>query len=349
MRVTQQQVAERAGVTRATVSYVLNGRAEELRITDRVVRRVEQAAQQLGYTPSHAARTLVSGKSMTLGLLAGGPGGHMNPFWSMVAEGVESEALKAGYDVLLIGGERDRESAGVRYLQQGRVDGLIAVGGPMTSGAAEAWRDAPVPPVVVQFSPLEGVPRVDLDAGPGLREAVEYLAELGHREVVWVGPGHREKWKGGDRLPVVREAADEQGMEVEVLQVRPAGGEVGGPLDAQIERWHEALAEALPEPLPGTAVMCWNDLVALGLYGVLRERGRRVPEDVSVVGFDNHVADCALPPLSTISFEFRQLGAAATRLALRVAEGELCVEEARETVQTVPARFVPRRSTGPAG
>ena len=347
MRVTQQEVAEQAGVTRATVSYVLNGRAEELKITDQVVRRVKKAARDLGYTPSHAARALVSGKSMTLGLLVGGPSADVSPFWSLVAEGVESEALKAGYDVLLISGERDRDLAGLRYLRQGRVDALIALGGPPGNRGAEAWQDAPTPPIVVHFCPLEGLPRVDLDAAPGLRAAVEHLVELGHRDIVWIGPGRREKWKGGDRLPIVREAAGEMGATIKVLKVRPdqIPGERG--ISAEIEGWRRALERELPDPLPGTGAMCWNDPLALGLYGVLQERGVGVPEDLSVVGFDNHVADCALPPLSTVSFEFRRLGAAATRLALEIAEEGLSTEEARQTVRTVPSRFVPRESTGP--
>lgn len=99
-KVTQQQVAEEAGVTRATVSYVLTGRAEELSITPEVVKRVERAAARLGYLPNLAARALVSGRSRTLGLMLRG-----NPFWGLIAEGVESAALDAGYDVLLMRGQ----------------------------------------------------------------------------------------------------------------------------------------------------------------------------------------------------------------------------------------------------
>jgi LacI family transcriptional regulator len=93
MAVTQRQVASAAGVTRATVSYVLSGRAKELKITDAVTHRVRRAAKKLGYTPNHAARVLVSGRSMALGLLLGDAAGHVAPFW--IARSRSNSALAA--------------------------------------------------------------------------------------------------------------------------------------------------------------------------------------------------------------------------------------------------------------
>ncbi len=343
MKVTQNDVAERAGVTRATVSYVLSGKAPEHSITDAVMRRVREASEELGYVGHHAARALVSGRSRTIGVLVGGPDGAIAPFWSLIAEGVERAAMQAGYDVLILSGRRDRESAGLSYLRQGKADGLIALGAQSTDLAA--WRDAETPPVVLAPGGVSGFPTVRLDVSSGYGEACAHLTGLGHRRVLWVGPP-----EGSDvgRGAAATRAAGKCGLEPVVLRVDETEPPFWVPRDRCIEFWQGALREALPESLEATAVLCWNDRAALGLLALLGERGLNVPEDVSVVGFDDDEAAVALPPLSTIGQEYHEVGAMATRLALRVIEGRLSTTEARETVVQVPSHFVARRSTGPA-
>lgn len=343
-RVTQQQVAELAGVTRATVSYVLAGRARELKITDAVVRRVEEAARRLDYTPNHAARSLASGKSMTLGLLLGGPASVVMPFWSQIAEGAEAAALEAGYDVLLVSVRQAPARVGMRYLRQRRVDALIALG-QASPTSARAWRGAAVPPVVIQAFGPPGLPSVGLDAAVGLREAMEHLAGLGHRRLLWLSLGRRHDY---GRSAVAQRAAQELGLGLEVAHLDVAARPIGLPADAQVAFWRDAIGARLPDPPAASAILCWNDQMALGLYAVLEQRGMRVPGDVSVVGFDDLEAPLALPPLSSVSHEFHQMGAAATRLALRMVRGELSAEAASGTVVLVPSRFVARQSTGPA-
>jgi len=342
VRVTQKQVAELARVTQATVSYVLNGRAQELSITPPVVARVRQAARQLGYYPSHAARSLVSGRSRTLGLLLGGPDGHVAPFWSHIAEGVESEALKAGYDVLIVSGRREGEPAGLCYLRQRRVDALIALGA--TRDELEDWPEAALPPVVLSPEGIGGFPTVRLDVGTGYGEALARLAELGHRRVLWVGPP-RGSCYGRD--VVVAELARRGGVRAEIIHLEREEPPFWVPVEECIQFWRDALGAALPDPLPAAALLCWNDRAALGLYALLAGRGVRVPGDVSVVGFDDDEAALAQPPLSTVSQQYRETGAAATRLALRMVEGELSVGQARRTVARVASHYVPRHSVGP--
>lgn len=342
-RPTQQQVAELAGVTRATVSYVLAGRAQEMKITDAVVRRVREAARQLDYTPSHAARSLASGKSMTLGLLLGGSASVVMPFWSQIAEGAEAAALGAGYDVLLVSAGRAPAFAGIRYLRQGRVDALIALG-QASPTSARAWRQAAVPPVVIQAFGPPGLPTVGLDAAVGLRQAMQHLAGLGHRRLMWLSPGRRHDY---GRSAVAQRVAQECGLSIEVVHLDVPARPIGLPPDAGVAFWHDAIGARLSDPLAATAVLCWNDQMALGLYATLAQRGVRVPEQVSVVGFDDQEAALALPPLSSVSHEFHEMGAEATRLALRMVRGELSADAAAETVVLVPSRFVPRQSTGP--
>lgn len=344
-RTTQQEVAELAGVTRATVSYVLGGRSGELGITDAVVRRVRRAARELRYTPSHAARALASGKSMTLGLLLAEAGASATPFWALIAEGVEAAALGAGYDVLLIDAPGDVGGRGARYLRQGRVDALVVLGRVTASGARQ-WAKVPVPPVVIHAFGPPGLPSVGLDPEPGLRQAAGHLAERGHRRLLWLSPGRRLDY---GRSAVAQGIAEKCGLQADVLDLGVARRPIGKPLDEQIAFWRDAIRRRLPHRPAATAVLCWNDRMALGLYAVLAERGWRVGEDLSVVGFDDLEAPLALPAMSSISHEFRKMGTEATGLALGLADGSLSREADGDIVVRVPSRFVSRRSTGPAG
>ncbi len=343
MAVTQQKIAEAVGVTRATVSYVLGGRADEMRIGADVVDRVRRVARELGYRPHHAARALVSGRAQTLGLVLGDGEGSVAPFWSGIAEGVEAAALRAKYNVLLIGGEPDGEPAWLRHLQERRIDGLIALG----KIAWEVGRcpDIPMPPVTLRALGPEGVPQVGLDARAGYRQAVAHLAELGHRRLLWIGPEEAFANRG----LVLQAQAESAGLEAAVVAVGdPAVEAPSLPVDARIARWRDVLARDLPDPLTATCVLCYNDRMALGLYDVLGERGLGIPADVSVIGFDDLEAPMALPAMSTISHEFSLLGAEATRLALDMIEGRVTKKQAIASRRLVPARFLARRSTGPA-
>jgi LacI family transcriptional regulator len=341
MRPSQNDIAEMAGVTQATVSYVLNGRAAELKITAPVVQRVLKAARELGYAPTHAARVLVTGKTRTLGLVLRGIGQFAAPYWTMTADGVEAAALEAGYDVLIISRQRDPEGAGLRYLRERRVDALI--GFRPVPEDLELWKQEPTPPVLVHSFGAQGLPVVDLDPAPGIVRAVEHLAGLGHRTLLWLGPAT----VACERAEAAAGAARRHGLEFSRCELQVADGDLDAPRNPAPAGWRERIRKALPEPLPATAVLCYNDCLALGLYALLAERGLAVPRDVSVVGFDDAEAPLAVPPLSTISHQFHEIGSEATRLALRILNEEISPEEARQTRILVPAQFVPRQSSAP--
>ncbi len=329
-------------MTRAAVSYVLSGRAEQMRLSKDLVRRVRQAAEDLGYVPNHAATSLASGRSQTLGLLLGDAAGRVAPFWSPIAEGVEAGALEAGYDVLLIRARGDAALEGLRRLQQRRVDGLVVLG--RSADRAAVWREAPVPPVVIRTGRSAALPGVELDARPGIDAAVEHLAGLGHRRLLWLGPARGVE----SRARAVDEAARRQGLATDVIVVERPGDEAWQSAESEIAQWGDALRGVLPDRLPMGAILCWNDRLALGLYAVLAQRGLRVPSDVSVVGFDDQEASLGLPGLASISHEFRRMGIEATRLALRIITGELSADQAPGAVVRVPSRYVVRPSVGPS-
>jgi DNA-binding LacI/PurR family transcriptional regulator len=147
---------------------------------------------------------------------------------------------------------------------------------------------------------------------------------------------------------VVTKVAHGAGTGLDVLHLDQLELPFWIPADQCIEAWRDGLREALRGRVAATAVLCWNDRMALGLYAVLAEMGLAVPGDVSVLGFDDDEAALALPPLDTISQEYRRIGSAATQVALRLAEEQLSVADALEIIEWVPSRFVRRHSIGPA-
>lgn len=340
--VTQQQIAQASGVTRATVSYVLAGRAAELKISREVVDRVETAARELGYAPSHAGQALVTGRSRTIGLILGSG----DDFWGRIAEGVEAEAFARGYDLLLIHGGDDAQSRARRLLGQRRVDGLIVLG-TFSQQVSATWSQLQAPPVVIHARGGRGLPGVELDGSAGMSEAVDHLWTLGHRQIMFVQPAHLQFNVGSDRLIAVQQRGREHGITVVPCSV-DAKITREHSLDQRIAAWSEAIRHAVPGPRIPSAVICWNDLIALGLYAVLQERGLRVGRDVSVVGFDDHHAAAALPAMTTVSYQSRELGQAAARIAVDIASGALPPNEAIQTIIRLPARLIIRQSTGPA-
>ena len=347
---TLKQVARRAGVSPATASLVLNGRARELKISDPAARRVLKAARKLGYRANYHARTLSLGRSFTLGLAMGADpeGGLLHRFWSAVAAGVDAAARQNDNDLLLIGprpGELVLER-GIRCLQEKRVDALIAVGA-LYESIPDSLLDLELPIVFVEASEPGPHPTVNMDPAPGIVEAVEHLARLGHRRVLWLGKQAERGIRLPERAEAFRAAVKAAAIEGREHFVRTESG-----YDPRVERLigreREALAGCLPFPEGTTAIICFNDLMGLALYSLLAEHGLRVPRDVSVIGFDDLHASRAVPPMTTISHVLPQMGREAVALALSVVDGDRSPEEMCGVVEVVPSRLVMRESTASA-
>ncbi len=344
---TLKQVAEQAGVSTATASLVLNGRARELKISDGCAGRVLAAAKDLGYRGNYHARTLSVGRAYTLGLaLAPRQGmGLEHRLLNAVAAGVDSAAREHGNDLLLIG-PRPNEPVfehGIRCLQEKRIDALIAVGA-IYDSAPESLLDVDSPVVLVEAPEGNGHPTVNMDPAPGIEEAVRHLADLGHRSILWLG----KQGKGGvvlaERAEAFRRAAEEAGIEgrEHFLQVESA---YHPQVERLIECDREILKSCFPLPDDTTAIICFNDLMGLALYSLLNERGLRVPQDISVIGFDDLHASRAVPAMTTISHVLPEMGREAVALALEMVDGTKTGEATRGVVKKVPSRLVIREST----
>ena len=334
-RATSADVAARAGVSRTTVSFVLNDRAG-VTIPDETRRRVEDAARELGYHAHGAARALAGGTSHTIGLVLRQSPEQVSVD-ALLAEtlwGIGSEAHEGGYRVLV----EPLSPDGGRYsdlVRSQRVDGLI-VSGPRTDDAELVALVEDGFPIILQGSlPELSAPSVDVDNRAGARTAVEHLVSLGHRRIACITNAPLAYTAAADRLAGYRDALEAAGLPyASDLVVEGAFDAASGCVAMQ------GLLARVPDV---TAVFVASDIVAFGALRALREAGRRVPADVSVVGFDDiPLARHFDPPLTTIRLPARALGAAAGRALLERLAGRLGNER-----RLLPTELVVRDSTAP--
>jgi len=320
-RVTSVDVARRAGVSQSTVSLVLSGKASG-RISARTEAAVRQAAEELGYRPNVAARTLRTGTARTVGLVVTDV---THPFFGPVLRGAQAAAWRAGYAVALVdvANDPDRERASFEALRAGPADGYMFFTVDPPEGSGEHV-------VAIEVSP-PGMPFVRVDTERGTDLAVRHLLALGHRRFGHLGSGldaETFRFRRARLLALLGEAGIDPGAYATA--------------DFTFDAARRAALELLSDPERPTAVYCDDDLLAGGVYLAARELGLRIPEDVSVVGFDDlPFARVFDPPLTTIAIDPEELGATAFELLAKLMRGE------QPSGRILPVELVVRRSTGP--
>ncbi len=332
-RATSADVAARAGVSRTTVSFVLNARADS-GIPPETWRRIEEAARELGYHPHGAARALAGGTSHTIGFVLRQSSEQVAAD-ALLAEtlwGIASEARTGGYRVLV----EPLSPNGGRYselLLSQRVDGLI-VSGPRTDDDELAALVADGFPIILQGSlPDVHAPSVDIDNRAGARAAVDHLVALGHRRIGCITNAPLAYTAAADRVAGYRDALEAADVAFDATLVAE------GAFDAASGR--AAMASLLTRTEPVSAVFVASDMVAFGALRALREAGRRVPADVSVVGFDDiPLARHFDPPFTTIRLPANALGAAAGRALIDRLAGRPTSERT-----LLPTELIVREST----
>jgi LacI family transcriptional regulator len=328
-------VAAAAGVSATTVSHVISGRRP---VGERTGAEVRAAMRELGYVPNHVAQSLRRGASRTIGLLVPD---IANPYFAELARGAEDASEARGLSLLLCNTAFDagREERYLEILRAGRVDGMLYAAGapPRTERLAELARTFQL---VIVDEELEGVAASSVvsDNAHGGRLAGEHLRELGHRELL-VLEGPQELRSARDRAAGF--VAAFAGCEARIERI--AG-------DYRAERTAAAVAEAVAARRDGTppftAVFAANDLVALAAIEALDAAGVRVPQDVSVVGYDDTVlAGLVRPSLTTVRQPVQRMGwIAAERLAAALA-GE---DRSEISKVVLDVELVSRQTTGPA-
>jgi len=327
-----RDVAQRAGVSIATVSRTVNGIST---VAPELAERVWSAIREVGYVPNTQARALVSGRSRLLGLVVSE---ITNPFFPELVQEFETLAVEQGYEVFIGSTNYDpvRTELLVRRMLQRSVDGVAIMTFGIEQELIQKLVDRAFPMVFVDSGPdMPNIRVLKVDYGEGIREAVQHLAALGHRKIAFIsGPLHMRSAVA--RRDAFLKSMSELGLTVPREHIIEGTHTMEGGIQATEHVLH--LGE-----MP-TAIVCSNDMTAIGVLHGLHRTTHEVPDDISVIGFDDiHLAQFVLPPLTTVQMSCKLLAAAAIQ-ALR-AGIEPALPQAGQTEWPIPTHLVVRQST----
>lgn len=312
-RATAKDVAELAGVSRTTVSFVLNN-VPGMRISEETRQAVFNAAKQLNYHPDATARHMVSGQTSVIGFVM-----RQSPeqafadlFLPQVLGGLSRAASAQGYHILFEPiSPGDTSGAYIRLLRERHVDGIVLSGPRSDDHELLKIHAEGAAIVLIGQLPGSGIPCVDVDNIGGAQLATQHLVSLGHRRVALITNAPPEYTASADRLSGYRQALEAAGIPFDNILVRygnftPQSG-------------FDSMSDLLSIDQPPTAVFVASDTVALGAIQSIRRRGLRIPQDVALIGFDDiPTAEFIDPPLSTIRLPASGLGWGAADMLIRL-------------------------------
>jgi LacI family transcriptional regulator len=332
-RMDIRTIARIANVSIATVSRTINHVAT---VNPKISKRVWEVIDELDYFPNTQARALVSGRSRLFGLIVSE---ITNPFFPELIQGFEDIAVEHGYEILVSSTNNDpkRMTHCIRRMIERKVEGVAI----MTFGIEEPLLDQlakrKVPLVFIDVAPdRPGCSVLKVDYRHGIRQGVQHLAALGHRHIAFIS-GPAKLHSAHSRAVAFSKSLRECG-----IAPNPAWIVEG---DHTLEGGVAATEQLLGEKTRPTAVMCSNDMTAIGVMHKLYRAGLRVPDDLSVIGFDDiHIAQVTIPPLTTIQMSRYELARSAF-VALRD-HAEATGEAAPKREYNIPTDLIVRESTG---
>jgi DNA-binding LacI/PurR family transcriptional regulator len=308
-RVSIKDIAKAAGVSHSTVSRSLS---DSPLVTPDTKARIQRLAREMGYIPDAWARSLVMGETRAVGVVVTT---IADPFIAEVVQGIESTAYEHDYTVILASSNSDpsREISAVEMLRSKRVDGVIVTASRVGALYQTHLERVGVPVVLINnHSEQSGhyLYSVTVDNQHGGYLATRHLVELGHRRIAYVtGPLNHSSDTG--RLAGYHQALNEAGISFDSALVAPGNG--------RVESGEQALSELLKAAGPFTAVFCYNDMTAIGLLRAARRFNLAVPQDLSVVGFDDiSFASYVCPALTTIAQPQFEMGQQAMQMTLEL-------------------------------
>lgn len=334
-RPTQSDVARIAGVSRATVSYVLNNQTDQrIPISIETRQRVLEVIEQLGYEVDARAQSLRSGETKTIGVLLPI---YENPYFWQILMGIASEAESVGYSLLLAHNSLtpEREYQSIRELAEQRVDGMILLIGfhEFSEIALNQIRKSLRPIVEISASASE-FDHVHQSYGEGAIALMRHLISLGHQRIGFVC-GVTVMSQGVDRITAYRQALEESNLPYDETLIHPCG--------ELLEDGYRAAIELLSRPDRPTAVLAINDLLGIATLRAATDLGLRIPQDVSIASFDNiPFAQYTIPRLTTIASSPEENGRDAVRLLLK----RLVDPKRPQEVVTSNWRLLIQESTG---
>ncbi|HEY9292989.1 MAG TPA: LacI family DNA-binding transcriptional regulator [Microlunatus sp.] len=325
MAVTLADVAAAAGLSGSTVSRALS---DPDKVNASTRDRVVKIATEMGYVPNHTARSLTSGRTDLIGLLVPD---IANPFFPPIIKAVQARAAAKGRTILIsdIDEHPGDEVGRARELRK-RTDGLIIASPRTPDNRLTALTE--LSPIVFINREIPDAASVIIDAGDGMQQAVEHLAALGHRHIAYLN-GPRRSWSNEQRRLAINEAADRLGLTLSEH----------GPYEPQVQSGVHAADLVLAGG--STAVIAYDDLIALGVMARLTERGVRAGSEISVIGVDDSpMSAMAYPTLTTVHVPGAEAGTVAVDSLLGLIDGTL---DQTEPIR-LETRLVVRSSTGPA-
>jgi DNA-binding LacI/PurR family transcriptional regulator len=332
-RMDIRTIARLANVSIATVSRTMNHVAT---VNPKIAKRVWEVIDELDYFPNTQARALVSGRSRLFGLIVSE---ITNPFFPELIQGFEDIAVEHGYEILVSSTNYDpvRMAHCIRRMLERKVDGVAVMTFGIEEPLLEQLAKRKIPLVFIDVGPERpGISLLKVDYHHGIRQGVQHLAALGHRDIAFV-TGPMRLRSAQSRLTAFTSSLKECGITPNSLWIIEGDHTLEGGIIAT-----EKLLASKPMP---TAVMCSNDMTAIGVLHKAYRLGLRVPDDLSVIGFDDiHIAQVTIPPLTTIQMSRFELARAAVN-ALR-AEVERPEETGRKKDYKIDTCLIVRESTG---
>ena len=323
---TIYDVARVAGVSPSTVSRAFSRPG---RVSAQTAEKIRQVAEELGYRSREVSRTAAKSTTKVLGLAVAD---ITNPFNFRVIRGCQAAAAEAGF-VVTLNDAQESEALEREMLRRSLplLDGLIVASSRLSD--TELRTVAKQLPVVILNRRVAGLHCIIPDMAHGVRKATEHLLALGHRNITYLA-GPEASWADGLRWRAMRDSAKELGFTEHRV----------GPFAPTLQGGRGAAEVIAARRLK--AVVCFNDLMAIGLMQGLAERGIKVPEQISIIGFDNIFASALVTPgLTTVAAPLTMLGDSAVRYVVASLAGNKSAETAPVSV---PVRLIVRHSTGPA-
>jgi len=315
-RVTSQDVADLAGVSRTTVSLVLND-VQDIKISPATKQKVVEAAQELGYVPDAAAQALASRRAQIVGLILTRQPHQIasDAFIPQILDGLLD--VMHQYDMRLIIDIVEPEHQSEAYLQlvrAKRIDGILLSGPRLGDHALKSLEDDGFPTVLIGQLPDVNFCSVDIDNRAAAGMAVAHLVNLGHQRIACITNAPKTYTAPVDRLAGYRLALEDAG-----IAYRPELVRFG---NFTLESGYEQMANLLASGEPFTAAFVASDTVAMGAKSAILEKGLRIPDDIALVGFDDlPIAKFAEPPLTTVHLPVIELARQASAMLINILKG----------------------------
>jgi len=331
MRKTIEHIAQLAKVSKATVSRVLNNSPK---VTEKTREKIMKVIKESGYYPSAMARRLTTNKAETIGLIIPSPQDKTfgNPFYTEILRGFTHQAKIEGYDLLLFINEHKFNYS--RLFYDRRVDGLLLIGVKRNDKGITQLSKNKFPYILTGKVDYKDANYVDANNKGGAYQAVSHLTNLGHKRIAYIGGSfefvfNQERFEG--YLSALRDHNLEYGKELTMESISTQ------------ESGYEAMRKILKSSSIPTAVFAANDLDAIGAMKAIKEKGLKIPEDISLVGFDDiQLASYIEPSLTTVRQPIFKMGTTAISLLVQLIEGK----EKKHPKVELPTQLIIRKSSG---